>query len=160
MTMLGRLRSFLRDLPRGGSAATAGSDDDPRVAAAALMFHVIDADGSRDAAEKRKLREVMSSAYSVSGDELDRLIEAGEAAEREAVDLYAFTSVLLRHLGPEAKIEFIRVLWEMVYADGEAHELEDNVVWRVAELIGVDGRDRVLMRQRVRDRVAAAGGRN
>jgi hypothetical protein len=59
--------------------------------------------------------------------------------------------VLLRHLGPEAKVELIRLLWEMVYADGEAHELEDNVVWRVAELIGVDSRDRILMRQKVRE---------
>jgi len=33
----------------------------------------------------------------------------------------------------------------------EAHELEDNVVWRVAELVGVESRDRILMRQKVRE---------
>ena len=43
-------------------------------------------------------------------------------------------------------------MWEIVYADGELHELEDNVVWRVAELIGVDRRDRVEAR-----RASAAG---
>jgi hypothetical protein len=44
----------------------------------------------------RRLREVVSQAYSVKGSELDRILAEGEAAEREAVDLYAFTSVLLR----------------------------------------------------------------
>jgi uncharacterized tellurite resistance protein B-like protein len=150
MAMFERFLSFLKDLPRGKPDHERDEIHDPRIAAAALMFHVIDADGVRDKAERRRLREVISEAYSVKGGELERIIAEGEAAEREAVDLYAFTSVLLRHLGPEARVELIRLLWEMVYADGEAHELEDNVVWRVAELIGVDSRDRILMRQKVR----------
>jgi len=150
--MFEKFLSFLKDLPNGGKAEREPDTiHDPRVAAAALMFHVIDADGVRDTSERDRLREVVSQAYSVKGSELDRILAEGEAAEREAVDLYAFTSVLLRHLGPEAKVELIRLLWEMVYADGEAHELEDNVVWRVAELVGVDSRDRILMRQQVRE---------
>jgi uncharacterized tellurite resistance protein B-like protein len=40
-------------------------------------------------------------------------------------------------------------MWEIVYADGELHELEDNVVWRVAELIGVDSRERIALRHLV-----------
>lgn len=150
--MFEKFLTFLKDLPTGGKAERESDTiHDPRVAAAALMFHVIDADGVRDTSERNRLREVVSQAYSVKGGELDRILAEGEVAEREAVDLYAFTSVLLRHLGPEAKIELIRLLWEMVYADGEAHELEDNVVWRVAELVGVDSRDRILMRQKVRE---------
>lgn len=146
--MLDLIRSFLAEL-QGTPRRKSGDLDDPRVAAAALMFHVIDADGVRDDGERAKMRDLVSQAYSVQGSELDELIATAEEAEREAVDLYAFTSVLMRDLGPEARLQFIRILWEMVYADGEIHELEDNVVWRIAELIGVDSRDRVAMRQRV-----------
>ncbi len=146
--MLDLIRSFLAEL-QGSPRPKAGDLDDPRVAAAALMFHVIDADGIRDEGERARMRDLVSQAYSVRGAELDDLIATAEEAEREAVDLYAFTSVLMRDLGPEARLQFIRILWEMVYADGEAHELEDNVVWRIAELIGVDSRDRVAMRQKV-----------
>ena len=43
--------SFLKDLPTGGKAERESDPvDDPRVAAAALMFHVVDADGVRDTA--------------------------------------------------------------------------------------------------------------
>jgi uncharacterized tellurite resistance protein B-like protein len=146
--MLDLIRSFLAEL-QGTPRRKSGDLDDPRVAAAALMFHVIDADGVRDDGERAKMRDLVSEAYSVQGSELDELIATAEEAEREAVDLYAFTSVLMRDLGPEARLQFIRILWEMVYADGEIHELEDNVVWRIAELIGVDSRDRVAMRQKV-----------
>jgi uncharacterized tellurite resistance protein B-like protein len=158
--MLERLKSFLRSLPGSGADAAPADADDPRVAAAALMFHVIDADGVRDEAERRRLREILSQAYAITGRELDAVIDAGEEAEREAVDLYTFTSVLKRHLDEKARVEFVGLLWEMVYADGELHELEDNVVWRVAELIGVSSRDRTDMRRRVRGEAEAAGNDN
>ncbi|MEO0637039.1 MAG: TerB family tellurite resistance protein, partial [Pseudomonadota bacterium] len=35
----------------------------------------------------------------------------------------------------------------IVYSDGQLHELEDNVVWRIAELLGVSARDRMLAKQ-------------
>jgi uncharacterized tellurite resistance protein B-like protein len=76
-------------------------------------------------------------------------LRAAEEAEADAVDLYAFTSVLKRHYDENARAEFIRLMWEMVLSDGEMHELEDNLVWRVAELIGIDTRTRVNMRQSV-----------
>jgi uncharacterized tellurite resistance protein B-like protein len=41
------------------------------------------------------------------------------------------------------------MLWEIVYADGKANELEDNLLWRAADLLHVPTRDRVLLRQRV-----------
>ena len=70
-------------------------------------------------------------------------------ADDEAVDLYAFTSILKRALDQEQRISFVELLWEVVYADGDRHELEENVVWRIAELLGVSARQRVWARQRV-----------
>jgi uncharacterized tellurite resistance protein B-like protein len=144
--MFERLVSFLKGLP-----ATTGSrpsrDDDPRIAATALLFHVMNADGVRHDVEWERLKEMLSESFGVSGGELKALVAAGEKADNEAIDLYAFTSVLKRHLDEEARIEFIRAMWEVVYADGMLHELEDNILWRVAELIGVDRRERVLARQ-------------
>lgn len=154
--MLDRLKAFFGTLSEKTDKDRLSADD-PRVAAAALMFHVIDADGVREDAERRRLREVLAQAHELSGDELDKIVSAGEAASREAIDLYAFTSVLNRELDETARVELIGLLWDMVYADGELHELEDNIVWRVAELIGVSTRDRMLERRRARDDSNAAG---
>ena len=154
--MLDDLISFVKRLPGGQAGRPRGRADDPRVAAAALMFHVVNADGVLQESEKTKLRSVLSEAYSVTGVELDALVAAGEEADRELIDLYAFTRVLKRHLDAEARIEFIGLLWAMAYADGRADELEDNTVWRVAELIGVDSRDRIAARQRIKASIAGA----
>lgn len=157
--MFERLLSFLKELPNGGAVGEKGpAGDDPRVAAAALMYHVMDADGVRQDVEWERMKELLAEAYGISGNALDTLVAAGAEADNDAVDLYAFTSVLKRHLDEAARIEFIRVMWEIVFADGELHELEDNILWRIAELIGVDRRDRILMRQEVQAQTPHATG--
>lgn len=155
--MLQRVLSFLKELP-GGVPQPGYEPDDPRVAAAALMYHVINADGIRQDVEWERLKELFSQAYAATGDDLKGLLEAGERAHEEAIDLYAFTSVLSRHLDEAGRIEFIRLLWELCYADGELHELEDNTLWRVAELIGVERRDRVLARREAARKAPGATG--
>lgn len=147
--MIDRLLSFLRQLPASASKDAGLDDDDARVAAAALMVHVMDADGVRRDAEKDSLLEALSAKFDLDEARLQSLFRAGEEADREAIDLYAFTSVLKRKLDEAARNRFIELLWQIVYADGERHELEDNVVWRVAELIGVDRRERIEARRRV-----------
>lgn len=155
--MFDSLIAFIRDLPGASADDQPRSTGDPRIAAAALMFHVMDADGVRSSAERERLEQLLNETFSIAGDELRAVLDAGEEADREAVDFYAFTSVLKRHLDTEARANFIRIMWEVVYADGERHELEDNIVWRVAELIGVERAERVALRQSV---AAAAGLRN
>ena len=149
--MLRTLTDFIAEIA-GGARESAFADNDYRLAAAALLVHVVTIDGVIGADEMGKLRRVLGTRFSLGENEAERLLEAAIARDAEAVDLYAFTSVLRRHLDADARKAFIGLMWEMVYADGELHELEDNVVWRVAELIGVERRDRIEARQR-----AAAG---
>ncbi|MGH6763402.1 MAG: TerB family tellurite resistance protein [Phyllobacterium sp.] len=150
--MLDRLFSFFNDLSSSGGTPEL-SPSDPRLAAAAILFHVMDADGERQENEHRRIADVIAKAYNIEGPALDRLLAAGDEAEQQAVDLYSFTSVLKRNLDNEARIRFIELMWEVVFADGHAHELEDNVVWRIAELIGVSSRDRMVMKKAVAGRL-------
>ena len=41
------------------------------------------------------------------------------------------------------------MMWEVVCADGNVNALEDNIIWRAADLLGVSSRQRVELRQRV-----------
>ena len=78
---------------------------------------------------------------------LDALIAAGQTAESEAIDYFRFTSEIKRHFSEEQRIDLIGMLWEIVYADGKRSEMEDHVIWRIADLLGVSGRDRIIKRQ-------------
>lgn len=144
--MFERVLSFLKDLPVGGAHVRTGQDE-TRIAAAALLYHVMNADGVRQDVEWERFKTILAETYAVHGRELEELADAGEKADNEAIDLYAFTSVLKRHLDPEARKAFIGLMWDIVYADGDLHELEDNTVWRVAELLDVERVDRVAAKR-------------
>jgi len=71
-----------------------------------------------------------------------------ERSDREAVDFYYFTSVLKRTLDDDGRQKIVGMLWDIAFANGPVDEFEENTIWRIAELLGVSTRDRVL-RQRV-----------
>ncbi len=50
------------------------------------------------------------------------------------------------------------MMWEIVFADGKRDELEDNLLWRAADLLGVSQRERIDMRRRVSGEDAGEGG--
>jgi len=152
--MFDRLRTFIDGFAGDKHAAGDFSADDPRVAVMALCLQLIDADGLVLDSEKATLKTVIQDHYGLDDQQFSKLKEAGEAAEKASVDFYKFTSVLKKHLDEEQQAELIGILWEIVYADGERSELEDNVVWRVAELLGVPGRIRIMKRQEVVSRLS------
>jgi uncharacterized tellurite resistance protein B-like protein len=154
--MFERLQQFLASLSGGDSKPTFAADD-PRVAVVALCIQVMEADGKVLEVEKKALRAHFREFYAVDEAELDALVAAGTDAESEAIDFFRFTSELKRQLSEEQRIDLIGLLWEIVYADGERSEMEDHAIWRIADLMGVSGRERIMKRQEVAERVGATG---
>jgi len=147
--MLSALKSFVRELTFGDSGKKTFAEDDKRLAAAALLFHLVDIDGVVEDSESSKLREILQKHYELSDKETTELIAAARQRDEEAVDLYGFTSVLKRTTDEEERLAIVEMMWEIVYADGHVHEFEDNTIWRVAELLGVSTRDRMTLRHKV-----------
>ncbi|MBS0281793.1 MAG: TerB family tellurite resistance protein, partial [Proteobacteria bacterium] len=54
---------------------------------------------------------------------------------------------------PAERIQLIEMLWEVAYADGVLDPEEDLLIRRIAGLIAVEDRERVLARQRVAARM-------
>lgn len=118
---------------------------EPRLAVAALLVHLAAVDGSVTPAEREALRGALMDFYALSEEEVEKLIVEATHHDSESVDFYRFTSAL-SSLDTAERIEIVRMMWQVVFADEKNHELEDNMVWRIAELIGVSARDRTTLR--------------
>jgi uncharacterized tellurite resistance protein B-like protein len=158
--MLDGLRQFIADIVSPAAQVRTFDDTGYRLAATALLIHVISLDGEPSALEKRKLHSLLESHFKLDPGTADRLIASATQAEGEAVDLYHFTSVIMRSVDAEGRLRIVEMMWELVYADGQVSEFEDNVVWRAADLLGVSSRDRIDLKHRVaaRQSGALAGG--
>jgi len=157
--MLDGLRQFISEIvspeaPHG----RAFDDNDYRLAATALLIHVISLDGEPSALEQRKLHSLIESRFGLDPGTADRLIASATRVEGDAVDLYHFTSVIMRQVDEAGRLKIVEMMWEIAYADGAVSEFEDNVVWRAADLLGVSSRDRLDLKHRVAAGREAAGG--
>ena len=148
--MLDGLRQFIADVVAPSGHADRTLDDTGyRLAATALLIHVISLDGEPSQIEKRKLHSLIESRFGLDPGTADQLIASATLVEGEAVDLYHFTSVIMRSVNEEGRLRIVEMMWELVYADGQVTEFEDNVVWRAADLLGVSSRDRIELKHRV-----------
>lgn len=147
--MLQLLKEFLNEVGIGEKPASRFSENDYRLAAAALLIHVMSIDGQETGAELEMLHELLKRQFDLDDDAAEELVAVATAADREAVDLYGFTSLINRSLDEDGRRRIVKMMWEMVYADGRMNEFEDNVVWRASDLLGVSQRDRVEMRREV-----------
>jgi uncharacterized tellurite resistance protein B-like protein len=149
--MFDALKSLIAELTGEADKPRLFESADYQLAAAALLVHIASIDGDFDDAEKARIQQLVEARFGLDANEARALIESAWESEREAVDLYRFTSVLKRRLDEEGRLQVIGMLWDMAHADGSVHEFEENVVWRVAELLGVSTRDRVALRREVRE---------
>jgi uncharacterized tellurite resistance protein B-like protein len=153
--MLDGLRQFIADIVAPQAQDRAFGDSDYRLAATALLIHVISLDGEPTDAERRKLHSLIESHFSLDRGTADRLIASATQVEGEAVDLYHFTSVIMRSVDEAGRLRIVEMMWELAYADGNVTEFEDNVVWRASDLLGISSRDRLELKHRVGERKSA-----
>lgn len=155
--MLERLQSFFQSLTQSREDEPAFAPDDPRVSVAALCLQVMEADGVVHDAERLKLRDLLREQYALDEHSIDALLAESRKVESEAVDYYRFTSELKRTLDESQRTQLVGILWDIVHADGTRSEMEDHAIWRIADLLGVSGRDRVHERQEAQARAGLEG---
>lgn len=127
---------------------TALSNHDPKLAVAALLVHLAAVDGQMKDEERKAIKNALQDHYGMDEAAVDRLVREAALRDAEAVDFYRFTTSITQ-LDMDDRIEIVRMMWMVVFADKKNHELEDNMVWRIAELIGVSSRDRTILRNQV-----------
>ena len=151
--MLDGLRQFIADVVSPHANGNRAFDGNGcQLATTALLIHVISIDGEPSEIEKRKLHGLIESRFGLDPATADRLIKSAILLEGEAVDLYHFTSVIMREVDEGGRLRIVEMMWEVVYADGEVSEFEDNVVWRAADLLGISSRDRLELKHQVAER--------
>ncbi len=150
--MWDRLNKLIDGFGQDPASMSEMRDEELKLASAALLVHATLIDGSVDETERDKLKTVLADRFDLAASDVAKLIDSAREREQSAVDLYGFTKTLARELDQEGRQKIVEMLWEMVLADGVVHEFESNLVWRVAELLGVSSRDRIRLRKQVESR--------
>lgn len=127
---------------------------DLRLSVAVLLLEAARQDDRFDARERAVIAQLLSRKFDLSPGECDALLAEGEARAAQMVQLHGHTSDVFEQMPPDERVHLVEMLWEVAYADGELDPEEDLLIRRVAGLIYITDRERVLARQRVVARMA------
>jgi len=155
--MLDALRDFLSQkvAPAVESRSEGERDQALRLAAAALVFEVVRADGEVLDSERTVMRAALQSAFGLTEPEVEELSRLAEQQSRQAISLYELTEQLDRELSAEAKKRIVELLWLVAFADGRKDAHEEHVVRTVATLLHVSHPDFIDAKIRARERSGA-----
>jgi len=146
------IRNFVAELADGDKPG--GLDNrELRLCTAALLVHAASIDDGISDAGRSQLSALLKQRFNLDDAATFELIEQAIVAEQKAVDLYHFTRRLNESLDDKERLRLIEMMWTVAYADGAVSDYENNLIWRVADLLGVSATERIALRNRV-----AAGG--
>ncbi|MBT5571389.1 MAG: TerB family tellurite resistance protein [Alphaproteobacteria bacterium] len=154
--MFDRLKKvFGGDVASGDTPRERGVDD-LHLASAALLTEAARMDDDFGADEQAVIARLLRERFSLPEDEVTALMAAADKASTQSVELFGFTREIKDAFDHDERIQMIEMLWEVVYADGEVHDHEANLLRRVAGLIYVSDRESGDARKRVLDRTGTA----
>lgn len=104
---------------------------------AVLMVEVMRRDGRLDQAEKQTIIHALKHRFNLEQNEALELIEEAGREDDNSYDLHQFTAPIVKNFKPEERIDMVRELWQVAMADGEVDPYEEQLIRRIAELIGV-----------------------
>lgn len=116
---------------------TALSEEQKRLACAALLIEVAIVDNEFDAKELACLQRVLEDSFAIPSQQSAELITLAQNECLEATSMYQFTQQVNTHCSAQDKFDLIAGMWRIAYADGELDKYEEYVIRKVADLIHV-----------------------
>lgn len=130
---------------------------DLRLSVAVLLLEAARQDDNFDTRERKTIESLLTGRFGLSQAECAALMAAAEARASQMTQLHGHTSHIAEAMSPDERIHLVEMLWDVAYADGVLDPEEDLLIRRIAGLVYVSDRDRVLARQRVLARKEPSG---
>ena len=148
--MINRIKALFADKGRSsGPEVDHHSHDELQLAAAALLVEAATLDGHYGETEQSAIDQLLREKFALKDEEARSLHDLAVTEQSEANQLLGFTRTIKDRYSLEERIELIEMIWEVVYADGELHDYEANLLRRLGGLLYVSDRERGDARKRV-----------
>lgn len=133
--------SRLFDRLKSGFAAPQESrtqHDPVRLATAAVLLEIANADGVFAAAEDGDIVGYLQRAFALDTDSARELMQTADEIRQRTIDYFAITNYLRKNTSLDDRIEIVKAMWRIVYSDGRLSDHENYLVRKLADLLGLE----------------------
>ena len=108
------------------------------LATAAVLLEIAYADGEFSPAEDGDIVGFMQRAFSLTDEAAQELINAATELRNRTIDHFALTNYIRRNASLAERIEIVKTMWRIVYADRKLTDYENYLVRKLADLLGLE----------------------
>ena len=120
-------------------------------ACAALLVEIAFADKDFDESEQDSLKKSLMECYKISEEEINEIIEDAEITVKESTSLYGYTRIVNDEFEYTDKLDLLRNMWKIAYADGNLDKYEEHLIRKTSDLIHTSHSDYIKIKLEVRD---------
>ena len=118
---------------------------------AALLVEIAFADKDFDESEQDSLKKSLMECYKISEEEINEIIEDAEITVKESTSLYGYTRIVNDEFEYTNKLDLLRNMWKIAYADGNLDKYEEHLIRKTSDLIHISHSDYIKIKLEVRD---------
>ena len=118
-----------------------------QIAISTILVRTAKIDDEFHILEEQKIIDLLVEYFSISKNDSAELLSVGLNEEKDATDLYSYTSIIKKELSLQDRKKILEMMWQIIVTDQNFDPYENNLVWRVAELIGIATRERVQIKK-------------
>ena len=119
-------------------------------ACAALLVEVAFADKDFDEREKESLKVSLLETYKLEEDSINEIILDAEKSIEESTSLYGYTRIVNDEFEYENKLDLLRNLWKVAFADGYLDKYEEHLLRKISDLIHISHSDYINIKLEIR----------
>lgn len=137
--MLEKIVEKLKNLSKGANQPV--TEEAKRLAAAALLIEAARRDNDFADAERNTIVQVVAKNFHLGDEDAKHLVDMAEERQKLPYGESIFTRTVESSFSEAERKEVLQMLWKVALADGRLDRLEDIMVHRVAEEIGLTPAD-------------------
>jgi uncharacterized tellurite resistance protein B-like protein len=112
--------------------------DPLHLATAAVLLEIAYADGEFSPAEDGDVAGFLRRAFALSADASRELVEEAEEIRNRTIDHFALTNFIRKNASLSDRIEIVKTMWRIVFADRKLTDYENYLVRKLADLLGLE----------------------
>lgn len=123
---------------KGGAQQAQPHHDPVRLATAAVLLEIAYADGQFSPAEDGDVTGYLKQAFHLDDESAQELIGAAAELRSRTIDHFALTNFIRQNASLSDRIEMVKTMWRIVYADQKLSDYENYLVRKLADLLGLE----------------------
>lgn len=112
-----------------------------KIATCALLIEVGNADDEFSKVEKEAIINIMRENFALSETEVAELIELANQQIEESISLYEFTDIINKNFSREEKLEVVKNIWRLIFADGKLDQYEEYFIRKISRNLNLYHQD-------------------